>query len=87
MAWQFDLPEAGRGMVQAFRREQSAYEAARFALRGLEADGRYAVTDLDDASQKQELTGRELLDNGLQVVLRHKPAAAILVYERVATKP
>jgi alpha-galactosidase len=45
MAWQFNLPEAGRGMVQVFRRERSTYEAARFPLHGLEADGRYAVTD------------------------------------------
>jgi len=87
MAWQFNLPEAGRGMVQAFRREQSAYEAARFPLHGLEVNGRYAVTDLDDASTKQEYAGSELMDHGLPVVLKERPAAAILVYEQVASKP
>jgi alpha-galactosidase len=87
MAWQFDLPEAGRGLVQVFRREQSAYEAARFALRGLDANGRYAVTDLDDAGRKQEYAGSELMNQGLPVALKEKPAAAILVYERTATKP
>jgi hypothetical protein len=87
MAWQFDLPEAGRGMVQVFRREQSAYEAARFPLHGLDANARYAVTDLDDVSTKQEYAGRELMDHGLPVMLKDKPAAALLVYERMATKP
>jgi len=37
MAWQFDRPEAGRGMVQVFRRHNSFYESARFSLRGLDA--------------------------------------------------
>ena len=36
MAWQFDRPELGEGMVQVFRRAESPYESARFRLRGLE---------------------------------------------------
>ena len=36
IAWQFDRPDLGEGMVQAFRRGESVYEAARFRLRGLE---------------------------------------------------
>ena len=87
MAWQFNLPEAGRGMVQVFRRERSTYEAARFPLHGLEADRRYAVTDLDDAGRKQEYAGSELMSQGLPVALKEKPAAAILVYERTANQP
>ena len=31
MAWQFDRPERGEGMVQVFRRGESPYESARFA--------------------------------------------------------
>ena len=34
--WQFDVPEKGEGVVQAFRRAESVYEAARFKLRGLD---------------------------------------------------
>ena len=37
IAWQFDCPEQGEGMVQAFRRAESVYESARFTLRGLDA--------------------------------------------------
>jgi len=79
--------EAGEGMVQAFRREDSAYESARFPLRELDANGRYAVTDLDDPNTKRELSARELLERGLPVVLKEKPAAALLSYERVPAKP
>ena len=43
MAWQFDSFPRGEGMVQAFRRSASPYEAARFKLRGLESAARYVV--------------------------------------------
>ena len=33
LAWQFDRPEQGEGMVQVFRRHNSFYESARFKLR------------------------------------------------------
>jgi len=46
LAWQFDVPEKGEGMVQAFRREQSPYKSVRFPLRGLEADAQYQVSDV-----------------------------------------
>ncbi len=36
VAWQFDRPEAGRGVIQAFRRDGSIYETARVRLRGLD---------------------------------------------------
>ncbi|MCB1128546.1 MAG: alpha-galactosidase, partial [Verrucomicrobiae bacterium] len=43
IAWQFDRPESGQGVVQAFRRPQSPYEGARFRLRGLDLKGRYEL--------------------------------------------
>ena len=87
MGWQFDLPEAGEGMVQVFRREHSAYETARFPLRGLDATGRYEVADLDDPTKKCEVAGRELMERGLPVTLNEKPAAGLLSYRRVTAKP
>ena len=81
-AFQFDRPESGDGMVQAFRRPGSPFEAARFQLRGLQPGARYTVTDLDAAGSK-ELTGRELMDMGLSVVIKAKPGAAVITYKRV----
>jgi alpha-galactosidase len=82
IAWQFDLPDTGEGMVQAFRREGSAYEAARFKLRGLDAGARYLVTDLDGDAPVQ-MTGRELLEQGLPVTLKGRPTAGLIGYRRI----
>jgi alpha-galactosidase len=81
-AFQFDRPQSGNGMVQAFRRPGSPFEAARFELRGLQPGARYAVTDLDAAGSR-ELTGRELMDEGLPIVIKAKPGAAVITYRKV----
>ncbi len=47
MAWQFDRPKVGEGVVQAFRRAENAEQSARFRLRGLEQDTAYVLTNLD----------------------------------------
>jgi alpha-galactosidase len=82
MAWQFHRPEAGRGMVQVFRRHNSFYESARFALRGLKAEARYRVEHLDTGATA-ELAGRQLLENGLPVSITEKPGAAVVVYAEI----
>ena len=66
MAWQFDRPEQGRGMIQAFRRGESPYESARFSLHGLEPDARYVISNID-SGQSRKMTGRELTAPGLSV--------------------
>lgn len=81
IAWQFDRPEAGEGLVQAFRRDQSVYEAARFRLQGLDPAARYAVTNLDSGEQ-QTVAGRELLDRGLAVAIPEQPGDVVLTYTR-----
>ncbi len=48
----------GQGVVQAFRRTNSIYESARLKLRGLDAQARYAVTDLDRPDAVQKILGR-----------------------------
>ena len=83
IAWQFDRPEAGEGMVQVFRRHNSIYESARLRLRELDADARYVITDLNKPDATQELTGRELRQKGLLVGIGEQPGAAIITYRRV----
>jgi hypothetical protein len=73
-------------MVQVFRRPGSPFEAARFQLRGLQSGARYALTDLDAAGSK-ELTGRELMNEGLPVVIKAKPGAVVVTYKRVEPVP
>jgi alpha-galactosidase len=81
MAWQFDRPEAGEGMVQVFRRHNSFYESARLKLFGLDTQANYLVTDLD-RSTRQQHSGRALLDEGLTVTMSAQPDVAVLTYRR-----
>ena len=46
-AWQFNRPEQGDGMVQAFRRDESKEPTKNLPLRGLDPAATYEVTDLD----------------------------------------
>jgi alpha-galactosidase len=85
MAWQFDLPEEGEGMVQAFRREKSVYETSRINLIGLEKDAFYTVNDIDTGHQT-EIIGRELMGKGLLVNISERPGSAILSYRKVDEK-
>jgi len=82
MAWQFDRPEVGQGVVQAFRRPKSPYESARFVLRGLDAAASYEVRNIDLKSTSK-LTGRDLMKKGLLVSIPARPGAAIVLYTRV----
>jgi len=89
MVWQFNRPEVGDGMVQAFRRHNSPYETSRYHLRGLDPKEDYALSDVDNGKSRQ-YTGRELMEEGLVVQIPDKPSAVILTYTKVenrSTKP
>ena len=80
-AWQFDRPDLSAGLVQAFRRPNCPYVSAQYKLRGLEADARYVVNDLDN-DRPQEMTGRELMDKGLLIAIPEKPGAVLITYQK-----
>jgi alpha-galactosidase len=82
LAWQFDRPEAGCGVVQAFRRPESPYETARLQLRGLDATATYELKNFD-TGKPSRMTGRELMATGLPVTLTTRPAAAVIRYQRL----
>jgi len=81
LAWQFDVPEQGEGVVQAFRRADSVYEVARLKLRGLSPDARYTLTNLD-SGESQTCLGRDLLETGLAVPITDQPGSAVMVYRK-----
>ena len=81
MAWQFDRPDLGEGVVQAFRRDDSPYETARFRLGGLQPDARYVLTDLDSGAASEAL-GRDLMEKGLTVSMTDQPGSVIITYKR-----
>ena len=82
MAWQFDRPELGRGVVQAFRRPDSPYTSVRLPLHGLDPSATYVVTDVDAPDQARAIGGRELAERGLEVRMETPPAAVIVQYAK-----
>lgn len=81
MAWQFDVPEKGEGLVQAFRRADSVYEVARFKLRGLDPGAGYVLTNLD-SGESETRTGHELLDHGLAAKIGDQPGSTVITYKK-----
>lgn len=85
IAWQFDRPEQGDGVVQAFRRRDSSLESTRFKLRGLDPKAKYQITRLDREDQPRQpaISGEELLQKGISVSIDERPGAVIVKYRQV----
>ena len=81
-AWQFNRPQQGDGMVQAFRRDQNEEPTQSFRLRGLDPDATYEVSDFDTKASST-VSGRNLMDRGLSVEIKEKRGAAIVAYKKV----
>jgi len=81
IAWQFDCPEQGAGMLQAFRREQSPYESLRVKLSGLDPNAVYTLSNFDVAGTT-EMTGRELLQTGLLIAIKDRRDSAVITYRK-----
>jgi alpha-galactosidase len=80
-AWQFNRPEQGDGMVQAFRRDQDQEPAQNLRLRGLDPAAMYEVTNLD-AKSPNTISGNNLMQQGLHVEIKEKRGAAIIIYKK-----
>ena len=84
MAWQFHEPESSEGMIQAFRHANSPFESVRLTLRDVDPTAQYAVVNLDRLADSQQLSGRVLMESGIEIRLLEKPDSAILTYSKIA---
>lgn len=82
MAWQFDAPERGEGVVQAFRRADCSEDTLSVRLRGLDPAATYEIEDTD-AGALVVRSGREMME-GVTIRRTVRPAAATLLYRRRA---
>lgn len=82
MAWQFNLPEKGRGFFQGFRRENCPTETVTVKLRGLEPEASYKVVQLDGGVPRT-LLGSDLMA-GFVVKSPTKRSALVYTYERIS---
>ncbi len=80
IAWQFDRPEAGEGVVQAFRRGGSADERMQLKLRGLDTASNYRITDVI-ADKSWTAKGSDLLGAGLVTTIVDKPGVSLIAYK------
>jgi alpha-galactosidase len=81
IAWQFNTPERGEGVVQAFRRAESLYETLRVKLHDLDADAVYTLTNLD-VPGTTEAKGRDLMEKGLLIPIEKSPGSAVITYKK-----
>ncbi len=86
IAWQFNRPEQGDGLVQAFRRVDCPERAVALRLRGLDPDAMYVLTDLDRAGVTHA-HGAALMAEGLTVDASSSPAAVVLLYHQAPQDP
>lgn len=82
IAWQFNRPEVGQGMLQAFRRGDSVYESARLRLHGLDAGAKYRVTNLDESEREVVMSGSALISEGALLAIPDRPGAVFVSYAR-----
>ena len=82
MAWQFDRPDQGRGLIQAFRRSKAEQGTLALRLRSLDPEAAYTVTDLDAPGVAVTVSGAKLMGEGLSASVRALESA-LFVYERV----
>ena len=81
IGWQFNRPEQGDGMVQAFRRDHAGETMKSFPLHHLDPLAQYKITDLDTAISSIA-SGKDLMNQGLVIEIKNKPGASVIVYAR-----
>jgi alpha-galactosidase len=82
IAWQFDNPGSKEGFVQAFRRPDSQESSRILKLQGLDPTSLYRVHNADtDATVT--MTGKQLIEKGLNVQLNTSPSSALISYKRL----
>jgi alpha-galactosidase len=82
MAWQFNRPEQGDGVVEAFRRAESEEATRILCLDGLDPAATYKVKDLD-AGTTATVPGKDLMARGLSVEIKGKPGATAIMYKKL----
>lgn len=81
IAYQFDRPDLGAGMILAFRREGSNRGTVQLTPGGLESGSMYTFTFVDTGATVT-LSGAEAERDGVEVALDGGPESALITYCR-----
>ena len=79
-AYQLDLPEQGRGMVLAFRREKNPQAKNALLLHAIDRNANYDVTD-KDAGKTTRISGLQL--KSIIVEIPQAPGSKLIFYTKV----
>ena len=79
IAWQFDRPDLGEGLIQVLRRLENDSTTNTFKLQGLQADIRYELINFDTKS-KLEIIGHDLMEGGLELDIGNCPGSITIKY-------
>lgn len=77
-AYEYFVPEEGRGFIMAFRPYNSIEAATSYKLWGLDADATYTLT-VTDNDEVFELDGKTLMEQGLNINLENAKSS-VLIY-------
>jgi alpha-galactosidase len=80
VAFEWNRPEEGDGIVLAFRRHQAPQSSVTVVVRGLKPDGDYEVS-FEDYGIALIKSGRELA-NGLAIKIPEAPGSLLIKYRR-----
>ncbi|MCL2709778.1 MAG: alpha-galactosidase [Planctomycetaceae bacterium] len=82
LAWQYVAYDGSGGIVQIFKRSQSPYETARLRMYGLDPNATYVFEDFDGNPEIRS-TGKELMEQGLQMTITERRVSRILEFRRI----
>jgi alpha-galactosidase len=86
IAWQFDRPDLGEGMIQAFRRAGNKDPSIHVRLAGLKPTASYVLT-LSDSQESRTMSGRELMSGRLDISLPAPRSSVTLRYRIDRAQP
>jgi alpha-galactosidase len=81
IGWQFNRPETGQAVVQAFRRDKAPESSQTWKLHGLDRDVEYRVEPLGHG-MPSVASGASLMDQGLKIDLPQARSAAVFMLSR-----
>ena len=75
-------PQAGHGLIQAYRRPKSVDDSLTVNLRGLDAGATYELTNID-TGKADKLTGAQLIQDGYKIPSPEQPGGPLIEYKKV----
>ncbi len=81
-AYQFNVPDEGKGYILTFRPVNSEKESSIYKLKGLEADATYKI-DIVDSNESFTATGAELMEKGIACWYPDVAFSILIYYNKV----